>query len=794
MLAEDFKTSLVGGGQPLRNAQLLCADGRHLVVPFNNQLRVYLLTTRQCVRSLKFTVQNGIFLEGLVSLRQDLENENLLWAFLASGEVLLINWREKVVEPLVKKMKLTLAKDDSLLSVVRFDGDSVLTLTGKKSSNPHTRSLVNYKLGNKIETSTLSSVKSTVLFAISKDSKTIAFLTKPGDNITQIVTLNVESGDKTTTPYPYKTHITAIALANDGTIALGSQSGVIQLVFPDTTIRALKWHIDAVKSLAFSNDGRYLLSGGLERVLVFWQLDTEKQQFLPRLAGEVSDIEVPTDELYMVTVRLDVNHEQYELLVLSSADLQSRLSVTGPRQAFTSPLSAMKKVHKLYEKDKSMDVQKLKYDFTTPVELHPTTKQMYLIHGAHLQVFDYHKSEQAFVQKITDTLQTGKVRSELKLMDPEVKKFAFTTDGKWLATVEEHHHGEIDNLLSQNDLTCVLKIWRFVESQKGQPQQSAQGVTSSWELITKIVNPHGVGVPVRSLIAAPSSYFHGLAFLSADVSGGVRLWRPQPSSPAWSLRKLKPSMGLHSNSVSLAWSPDSSLIFLGFDDTLIPIDTSSFEEITTPEITALTRVSGSTIRSLAIVDHTLVILASTCLKTINLLTLQENPLVVATHASKNSSNLLAINHTRGTLALAVNYYSRESKHCDSKIFVFSPHTLQPLYVSSHDTYISSLVWNGDEDFLFLDIKSRIGLVTSSKLSSEDEFEGSRDYEQEMAVLLAQAEASSKVAGKLNGHSIANAEEINSHKTLDANSFATLFDSIGTIKLETLFERVMQVVE
>ncbi|EPS71664.1 hypothetical protein M569_03094, partial [Genlisea aurea] len=47
------------------------------------------------------------------------------------------------------------------------------------------------------------------------------------------------------------------------------------------------WHSTQVSALFFSSDGAYLYSGGREGVLVVWQLDTGKKNFLPRIGSPV---------------------------------------------------------------------------------------------------------------------------------------------------------------------------------------------------------------------------------------------------------------------------------------------------------------------------------------------------------------------------------------------------------------------------------------------------------------------------------------------------------------------------
>jgi NET1-associated nuclear protein 1 (U3 small nucleolar RNA-associated protein 17) len=55
---------------------------------------------------------------------------------------------------------------------------------------------------------------------------------------------------------------------------------------------ALHWHAHAVSSLAFTTNGAYLLSGGEEAVLVIWQLNTGKKEFVPRVGAPISTISV----------------------------------------------------------------------------------------------------------------------------------------------------------------------------------------------------------------------------------------------------------------------------------------------------------------------------------------------------------------------------------------------------------------------------------------------------------------------------------------------------------------------
>jgi WD40 repeat protein len=80
-------------------------------------------------------------------------------------------------------------------------------------------------------------------------------------------------------------------------IAVGTKNGNILLVYnfskkQDSVVSSLNWHAHEVRTIAFSPDGAYMLSGGEEGVLVCWQLETAHKQFFPRLGGALDYIQV----------------------------------------------------------------------------------------------------------------------------------------------------------------------------------------------------------------------------------------------------------------------------------------------------------------------------------------------------------------------------------------------------------------------------------------------------------------------------------------------------------------------
>lgn len=795
MSPDEFKMGVVAGGQPLAVGSGFTADAQHFVVPYNNQLKVYFITSRQCIRSIKLQALDGVSFEQLVDIRPDRHNGNLLWCFMADGQVVVLNWKEKLVDPVVNRFKLDCLGDgtaDSLvLKVFGFKEDQLGLVIGKKaSSKPHTRSIVRveYKLSDDntmdLQYTELAQLKNVVQFASSPRENKLAFLVKSPNSL---VLFDNDLTNTNVVEPELKHNINVIAVSNDGIVALGTTNGVIELIYQDLSKRYLKWHIDQVKALSFDKDTKYLLSGGLEKVLVFWQLDTEKQQFLPRLNGEITSISYnnnnntkDSEELFQITLKIDEKNPHYEILVLSSVDLQSRLSINGPKQTFNSDKKNLRNKSKLLS---NQQVSGSKFDFTSSLRIHPTSKQLYFTGNSSLQIYDIYKNEQISLQTITDHLQIGKVRSELKLRDPVVRDLCFTADGRWMATVEEIQHGEVDNLLSRNDLTVVLKIWKLSES-------------NSWELVTKIFNPHGSQTAILSLIPAPKSYFGGLGFLTADFNGGVRLWRPNNEKhlTSWSLRKLKSSTGIKSSAISLHWNEDSSLIFLGFDNTISVIDTETFEEIENEFTQTLYKIAGSRIRFLSTINNNLIILTKDSLKSIDLLTLEENELSLALQVPRHASNIIDVNESKGLVSIAVNYFN-ENKELNSKLFIFNSFSKKPLFVGEHNSFISAIQHNADNEIVFIDIDSKIGIVSNSKINSENLEElNSIDFAKEMSILLNNATTTAAQLASKQSKALDNSDEINTNKLLDINTFNNLFENIEGIQLETLFERVIQIIQ
>lgn len=759
-------TKTVGGKFTSVNP-LFTADKSHFIVLTSLEVRVYLLSTRQCVRSVAIDTSNVTDMSIMGS-----DKERILLS-RSTGECVVVNWQERQVERTIE-VGVPVKKIVTVYSEDRF-----LLL----SEHNHELQLISHdtQQGNSI----ISKRKNGRLFAISNSGKFFAFYSY--HKKTEYITAGqlAEGGESLVREKTFKRSrpVLSLAVSDDGLVAVGSTTGVVDLYYEcfaatenEPAMRALKWHVDSVLTLSFSLDGDYLLSGGKEKVLVFWQLDTDNTQFLPRLGGEIRNIIVdPSSELYALTLGGD------EVLVLSAVDLTSRLQVSGVKANFTKLPNDPERERKRRKKNGNDDDNDRVGDFTAQFYIDPKTKNGYFpTKSSQIQVYDIAKDEQDSVFTVASTIQTGKVRKEELIEDPQVNQVAFTHDGKWMATVDETVSPAIDGLLSKDDKEVSLKFWHRSEK------------SGKWELATRVASPHGANKSVLDIIPADPSYHDGHAFVSAANDGGVRLWRPTaineignnksgPRTVAWSVRKILPPGSMTSSAVALTWSEDSSVIILGFETSTYVIDASNF---TIHRV--MPNILGSRVRSLKIIGNYLVALSKTRLVVWNLLN-DSQLWSIYVQAPQGGRRLIAYDAASQRIALATNYFTKDYK-VESKTYIFSVTSPMPIHIESHNQGISAVnLVPGTHSFNVLDVNARISTLeirgtTTTIDQAKEEFSSEITH-------LYNLKRHAKIVPEMVD------EDEDNLQVLNVNSFDKVFDGseYSLDNLETLFDKVLGVI-
>lgn len=869
---DKFHLSLVSGGKPSlarnvdtpdskKNSTLLSDDLTHYVIPFNNQIKIYSTETKHCVKTIKFPnheVLNTVFMNddvkivhfafGDMTKTNDTIDNELLSIVTNTGSLLVLNLKGKLVED-PKHLNISAKLNDpkeSISKILLGEATKQIKLITSKVNSDNTLAYYLYDCSfeDNISLTCTHELQNVQNISWSNNNLYLSYLVEQpkskgssktekifkcisifDDSLNQEFDLSIILPSTTVSQSSNSKTVSTIAIDNNGIqLAVGFFSGVITIVdLADLQTRLLKWHIDSVLSLTFTDDGSYLLSGGWEKVLSFWQLATNMQQFLPRLNGVIVDIDtIGNGKFYSLTLQLteNVTSADYQILLLNAADLTSVLSITGPLAVFSSetknskqPLSSMNT--KTSESVSSSVVSKKKLkkkllknkrqDFTVPACINPVSKQIYFPHMSAIQVYDFYKNEPIAYQYVTSAVAgaMGKVRTELNIQEPLITEVQFTKDGKWMITQETEFPPE--DLPSSKDLNYILKFWN---------KESGEG---DWQLKTKVLNPHGLAVPITKILVAPSCINNSEGCLTADNNGGLKYWSFEKHEKNWCLTKVSlPNFNHFSNSVSLAWSSDGSLIFHGFDDKLqvIEFDTlrkfeSSFSELTFDfEIQALLLSN----------DKTLVVATKTTLYAFDILagaithSYDLFPYIDGVYKNTNISRLLACNSKSGQIALVVNQQvedesNNKTLNYKSSIIIFSADLSERVGSYSHDEYISCIEWNYESDFIFMDIQSRLGVVgatVSTEMSDEVNNEGVFDglyhesgnsFHEELKKLSSQKVEAENVDTE--DKNDVDLEFINgnfANKAINMNSFTSMMDNIQNIQMESLFDRVMKVLK
>ena len=86
-----------------------------MIIALTHQLRVYFISTRQCIKTI------DLDLHDLADLKIDVTNGNQVLLFKTSGEILTVNWKDKVSQPIISTIDINKTQSISslpLLSVI----------------------------------------------------------------------------------------------------------------------------------------------------------------------------------------------------------------------------------------------------------------------------------------------------------------------------------------------------------------------------------------------------------------------------------------------------------------------------------------------------------------------------------------------------------------------------------------------------------------------------------------------------------------------------------------------------
>ncbi|KAK0657555.1 hypothetical protein B0T16DRAFT_386073 [Cercophora newfieldiana] len=556
-----WKLSNPMGGRMLDIDPIFSVDERYLILTYNTSLQVYTTEDSLLVRRISLPVARSEGGEYIISSVLSKSSPEHVWVACSDGRVWHINWttgtgadtpfdiEKGILDMDVQSMEYGDVTQDLLLVVQTFEQtpaqlvaydeeglskrEGTLLATFDEGRPSILRSAGNGKVtvaasGSTLYVGLLRHKKKGAgpeleyqLYSFgvpdiiaSLDIRAILRTTKKG--ATEIQRVDVAIGGARGGIWVYSD--IAAKLTVDGHSTL--KAAAIQP-------RKYHWHRRAVHSVKWSADGNYLISGGYEQVLVLWQVDTSRVNFLPHLSGCIENIVVsPQGSSY--AVHLDDN----STMVLSTEEMKPTTYISGIQSLiFGDRPSKDALVRRVWR-----PTDEISQPLVTAVNpLNPS--QMFLGVGngqqatvggggpsmPQLQVFDTasFRGVTKHVLARTNPTDANITSQGAPIVEPTVTKLAFSGDGKWLASVDEWQPPRADTeVFTTGSKTAdearlerreiYLKFWEV----------SADG--NAVELITRIEEAHHTDrqETIFDLASDPTSP----RFATIGADGVVRTW------------------------------------------------------------------------------------------------------------------------------------------------------------------------------------------------------------------------------------------------------------------------------
>ncbi|XP_042192361.1 WD repeat-containing protein 75 [Callorhinchus milii] len=431
-----------GGGRISSRRPVFSTDSRYLLCASGDQVKVYSTATEECVHVLHGhnDLVTGIHLNPKNNLQlysSSLDGTIKLWDFTDG-----ILMKTFVVGSKLLALYTSASKGASIFAIVPKDSD-------ESSGNFQ---LVSVDLPK----SSAQEVEAQILSVIFKDvhqSPTSIAFGREGEYVASVKALELRVYFfKNKKYYRFPLSIKSRNGANnvfkcvtchprEDCIATGHKDGKVRLWRNfdherEYTYSAHHWHHDAVNDLIFSAEGTYLLTGGMESVLVQWLYGVEtKKDFLPRLGSAIEHIAVSPDGLLCST-----SHSDNKIMTI-----QSSMNVSAIIQGLV----------------KGQNVK-------TGLMIDPRSKAL-VLNGkpGQLQFYSLQNDQQLYN---LDIVQQEYIHQS-GLNQAELVKAAFDFEGKWLVTVEERKD-------KATELELQMKFWVYDEEKQ------------SFVLNTTITTPH----------------------------------------------------------------------------------------------------------------------------------------------------------------------------------------------------------------------------------------------------------------------------------------------------------------
>lgn len=255
-------------------------------------------------------------------------------------------------------------------------------------------------------------------------------------------------------------HSADVSDGSNGKIARSSSKGNVRSTKPkedqdgvlkggskirdDPVTTSVHWHAHRVGAITFDSSGAHMYSGGLEMVLVIWQLESGKKDWLPRLTAPIIGMSHTPDES-LLAIRCSDNTIQ----LLNSRSRLLQVSVEGvnlatpylDRSKLTGTTAVVQAVLRDHRRSQRL---------ITGLVLEPRSQAfVFNATDGQLQFFSAQEDKHVYKHQIGPR-NTVKTFQDIRIAETIVTHVAFSRSGDWMVTVDAR-----DDSVGQT----ALKFW-----------------------------------------------------------------------------------------------------------------------------------------------------------------------------------------------------------------------------------------------------------------------------------------------------------------------------------------------
>ncbi|KAH7321243.1 WD repeat-containing protein 75 [Stachybotrys elegans] len=567
------------GGRMLDVDPILTQDEKYLIIPYNTSIQVYLVEDSLLLRRIPIfahepTAPNEKLPCHAISIRQSIADPDFVWVACLDGRIFHINWTHqssslecfqtasKTAQAMAVGRASSAQASDDIVLVLESDGTSyteVVAYSQPTTPSPQSKSLLKIQKAASVLPTLEIRDNGRILAGSIGNCVFVGLMSQQKSTGTDNVSYEFSSFDTPSAVSSLDIRLRSKKASNAGkgapregivdVVAGGSNGGifvyhnVLSNVPTAVSTQEYHWHRRPVRSVKWSKDGEHVVSGGSEKTLSIWHTSTGNKRYLPHLPGAVDNIVVsPKGSSYVV--HMDDN----SVMMISTTDFIPSSYISGLQSATSAPLplrdNDLFRQHGRLSKDQEVrSGQDLRHsipaviDPRDPGKLHVcasignTVQRNGQPATALLQSFNFHSFSSKSQQALANLRSQHADMSDNKAQgdDPCVSHMSVSSDGKWLASVDEWMPSAEDAkrmaALNVRDFQIMrrevhLKFWELGDG------------LEPLTLVSEISAPHHSKPPketktrpepILDLVSNPASA--GFATIGRD--GIVRIWKPR---------------------------------------------------------------------------------------------------------------------------------------------------------------------------------------------------------------------------------------------------------------------------